>query len=124
MRHIAGRILMAGLPLIGADAAPQEQRPPAATPPKSLSVVGTIRSYDSNSRALVVDTPHGQTRFVLALDVRIHQGARTLPASNLTARHGQTVKVRYIRERGRLIARTVTIASSAPALGTKPPSTG
>jgi hypothetical protein len=68
------------------------QAPPAST---TLSVRGTIDTYDASSRTLSLSTSTGIVRFPVASTARISQGGRKVDASQLQKLAGNQATVRY-----------------------------
>lgn len=95
----------------------------AATPGagRGKAAIGTLEKYDAATRTLTISTSKGEERFSLAPSVAIHQGTKTLTASDLAARAGHNVKVRYTEKGGQRIAQSITIVADTIAR-TKPES--
>jgi urease accessory protein UreE len=86
----------------------------AAAPPSLASVVGTLERYEAERRTVTVRTADGaRVVFELARGVVITQGARRLAPQDLSRCTGRPVKVRYVEEKARKIARAITVASEA-----------
>jgi hypothetical protein len=76
---------------------------------KSHALVGTLQKVEGQS--LIVQTPKGQEAVTLVSGSRIHRGAATIQAGDLSSYTGQRIKVRYVDRNGGKEAQTVTLAS-------------
>lgn len=82
---------------------------------KSHALVGTLQKVDGQS--ITVQTPKGAETVTLVSSSRIHRGAATIQAANLSSYAGQQIKVRYVDSQGQKRAQSVTIASAPKAAG-------
>jgi hypothetical protein len=82
------------------------QAPPAAT---TLSVRGTIDTYDASSRTLSLSTSSGTVRFPVASTARISQGGHKVEASELQKLAGNHATVRYTETGGAKIVESVHV---------------
>jgi hypothetical protein len=84
-----------------ADGAPDDV--PTSTSPASttVSIRGTIETYDAPTRTVTLSTPKGVVRFVLAAIVRIRRDGQVVDASKLQTSAGYRAVVRYSQS-GRL----------------------
>ena len=82
------------------------QAPPAST---TLSVRGTIETYDASSRTLSLSTSSGTVRFPVASSARISQGGHTVDASELKKLAGNHATVRYTESDGTRVVESVHV---------------
>jgi hypothetical protein len=93
----------------------EEGRHVAATiAPAESTLVGVIDKFEETARRLILRTKDAQIPFVLAPDVSVRLGSRTLPVDALAAHHGRKAKVRYTQADGRRTAHWVVISSEPP----------
>jgi hypothetical protein len=101
----------------GAQEAPHgvpHQHIAAVVTPAESAVVGTIERFEQTERRLVLQTKDAQLPFILAADVVVRLGSRTLPVADLDTHRGRRAKVRFTQADGRRTAHWVTISSDPP----------
>jgi hypothetical protein len=86
---------------------------PAKT--KEAWVTGQIEAFDGASRSVVVKQGTHELTFVLASDVSLTRGQKTLQAGDLTGNVGRQVKIRYTTTAGTKVADRIEVSESAPA---------
>jgi hypothetical protein len=74
-----------------------QSAPPAST---TLSLRGTIDSYDAATRRLSLSSPSGIVQFLVASTARVRQGSRTIDAPALGKLVGCRATVRYSESGG------------------------
>jgi hypothetical protein len=82
----------------------------AAAPLHSHAVVGTLQKVDGQT--LTVQTSTGVQTVTLASGTTVHLGSKTVSTSELPAKTGSRVKVRYTESGGRKEAESVTVSSA------------
>ena len=82
--------------------------------PTQDAVVGTLEGIDRWQKTITVSTPMGIETLTLGGSVAVHQGARTLPLSELTRHADERVKVWYRELGGERIATEVRLAAPGP----------
>jgi type 1 fimbria pilin len=82
------------------------QAPPAST---TLSVRGTIDTYDASSRTLALATASGTVRFPVASTTRISQGGHKVEALELQKLAGNHATVRYTESDGNKVVESVHV---------------
>lgn len=82
---------------------------PAKT--KSHAVVGTLQSVEGQT--ITVQTPKGPETVILVPSSRIHRGAATIPAADLSSFAGQRIKIRYVDSTSGKQAQSVTLPSAS-----------
>jgi hypothetical protein len=82
--------------------------------PVQDAVVGTLEGIDRWQKTITVSTPMGVEKLTLGGSVAVHQGARTLPLSDLSKHADERVKVWYRELDGERVATEVRLAAPAP----------
>jgi hypothetical protein len=75
------------------------------------AVVGTLTGIDRWQKTITVSTPMGVEKLSLGGSVAVHQGARTLPLSELAKHADERVKVWYRELDGERVATEVRLAA-------------
>jgi hypothetical protein len=78
---------------------------------RAHALVGTLQKVEGQS--ITVQTPKGPEAVTLVSGSRIHRGATTIQAADLSTYTGQRIKVRYVDRNGEKEAQSVTLASGA-----------
>jgi len=81
--------------------------------PKALALSGTIAGYDGKANTLTVKAQSGEQTVYLGTHTRVHEGSKTLKASELASLTGRSVKVRYTESGGKMTAETVAVGPAA-----------
>jgi hypothetical protein len=79
--------------------------------PSESSLIGIIDAFEQAAQRLVLQTRTERVTFVLASDVVIRLGSRTLSAAELAAHRGRRAKVRFTQVGARRTAHWIVIAS-------------
>jgi hypothetical protein len=79
--------------------------------PAESSLIGIIEAFEQAAQRLVLQTKNEHVTFVLASDVVIRLGSRTLSAAELAAHRGRRAKVRFTQVGARRTAHWIVIAS-------------
>ena len=103
--HLSGAAALAALALAASSI--------AAAPLHSHAVVGTLQKVDGQT--LTVQTDKGVETLTLASGTTVHVGSKTMSTSELPAKTGSRVKVRYTESRGHKQAESVTVSSARGA---------
>ena len=91
--------------------APIAERRAATVLPAESSIIGIIDAFEQAAQRLVLQTKTERVTFVLASDVVIRLGSRTLTAAELAAHRGRRAKIRFTQANGRRTAHWIVIAS-------------
>jgi len=79
--------------------------------PTQDAVIGTLAGFDRWQKTITVSTPMGVETLTLGGSVAVHQGARTLPLSELSKHADERVKVWYRELDGERVATEVRLAA-------------
>jgi hypothetical protein len=96
-----------------ASAAPQAKASGAKASKASTgshSLNGTIEKVDGNT--LTVKTSSGSETVMLGSDAKIHDGGKTLMASDLSSHTGSKVHVNYVESNGQKMAHDVSVSGA------------
>jgi hypothetical protein len=91
--------------------APVAERRAATVLPSESSLIGIIDAFEQAAQRLVLQTKTERVTFVLASDVVIRLGSKTLSAAELAAHRGRRAKIRFTLVNGRRTAHWIVISA-------------